>query len=335
METQKREVAVVILNYNGVEWLRKFLATTIKNSKNADIYVIDNNSFDNSIDYIKENFKEVNIIKHEENYGFCKGYNLGLKEIKSNYFVLLNNDVEVTENWIEPIIKYMNKNKEVAACQPKILDYYNKNKFEYAGAAGGFIDKNGYPFCRGRIMNTIEEDKGQYNDNIEIHWATGACLFIKSKAYKENKGLDENFFAHMEEIDLCTRLRIKKHKIMYISESKVYHAGSGTLKKESKTKTFLNFRNNLIFIHKNLYKKDFQRIFFRRIWLDSLAKLNFLLKLKINHSWSIKKAYWEFWNLNKKEYKKEKKSYNNIFSSKNIIWEYYFKRNKRFTDIFK
>jgi len=335
METQKKEVAVVILNYNGVKWLKLFLATTIKNSKNADIYVIDNNSCDNSINYIEENFKEIKIIKHKENYGFCKGYNLGLKEIKSNYFVLLNNDVEVTENWIDPIIEYMKKNKEVAACQPKILDYYNKNKFEYAGAAGGFIDRNGYPFCRGRIINTIEEDRGQYNDNIEIHWATGACLFIKSKEYKENKGLDENFFAHMEEIDLCTRLRIKKHKIMYIGKSEVYHVGSGTLKKESKTKTLLNFRNNLIFIHKNLYKKDSQRILFRRIWLDSLAKLNFLLKLKINHSCSIKKAYWEFWNLNKTKYKKEQKSSNNIFSSKNIIWEYYFKRNKKFTDIFK
>ena len=335
METQKNKIAVVILNYNGLKWLEKFLAVTIKHSGNANIYVIDNNSSDKSVNYIKENFTKVHIIQNDKNYGFCEGYNLGLKNIKSKYFVLLNNDIEVTENWIEPIIKHMDENNNVAACQPKILDYYNKNKFEYAGAAGGFIDKNGYPFCRGRILQTIEEDKGQYNDNIEIHWATGACLFIKSKLYLEANGLDKNFFAHMEEIDLCTRLRNKNYKIMYIHSSQVYHAGGGTLKKESSKKTFLNFRNNLLFMRKNLHKKNFRKIFFKRMWLDAIARLNFIFKLKISHAWAIKKAYLAFWMFNKKEYNNLPKSLENIFCDKNIIWEYYFKKKKTFTKMFK
>ena len=260
---------------------------------------------------------------------------MALKKINAKYFILLNNDIEVTENWIEPIIKKMENNQNIAACQPKILDYYNKNKFEYAGAAGGFIDKNGYPFCRGRILQTIEEDKGQYNNDIEVHWASGACLFVKSKLYLDAKGFDENFFAHMEEIDLCTRLRNKNYKIMYISSSKVYHAGGGTLKKESSKKTFLNFRNNLLFMKKNLHKKEFKKIFFRRMWLDGMARLNFILKLKISHSWAIKKAYFSFFTFNKKEYKKLPKSSKNIFCNKNIIWNYYFKKRKIFTEIFK
>ena len=231
METQKRKIktAVVILNWNGKDWLEKFLPTVVQYSKDATIIVADNGSTDDSISFLSANFPTVSIVNNKENLGFAGGYNKALNQIHAEYYVLLNSDVEVCENWISPIINLMDSDKNIAACQPKLLDFNNRSKFEYAGASGGFIDNLGYPFCRGRIFGSLEEDNGQYNDAVEVFWATGACIFVKAEAFWEVGGFDEEFFAHQEEIDLCWRLKNKGHKIMVEPSSVIYHVGGGTL----------------------------------------------------------------------------------------------------------
>lgn len=271
METQKIKTAVIILNWNGKAWLEKFLPTLQEYSQEATIFVADNASTDDSVDYVKINFPTVKIIINASNGGYAKGYNDVLKHIDSEYFVLINSDIEVTAGWLSPIIALMDNDKQIAACQPKILDYNNKNNFEYAGASGGFIDNLGYPFCRGRIFDSVEEDKGQYNDAIEVFWATGACLFVRAVHYNEVGGLDEDFFAHQEEIDMCWRLKNKGYKIMVEPKSVVYHVGGGTLNAGSPFKTHLNFRNNLFMLFKNLPTSSLFTIIPMRLVLDGVA----------------------------------------------------------------
>jgi hypothetical protein len=269
----KEKVSVVILNYNGKNWLEQFLPNVIANTTypNAEIIIADNASTDDSLAFLKTNFPNLRIVINKKNTGYAGGYNEALLQIESDYYVLLNSDVEVTPNWIEHVMHFMLQDKLMVACQPKILSYHEKDTFEYAGAAGGFLDKYGYPFCRGRIFDTCEKDTGQYNKNDEILWASGACLFIHAKTFHAVGGLDADFFAHMEEIDLCWRLNNLGYKVGYCANSSVYHVGGGTLHKSNPKKTFLNFRNNRILLHKNLSKDELKSIENRRNVLDGIA----------------------------------------------------------------
>mgnify|MGYP002629692698 FL=1 len=296
METQKIKTAVVVLNWNGKAWLEKFLANLVKHSQESTVFVADNASTDDSVDFVKSNFPSVKIIINASNGGYAKGYNDALKQIDAEYFVLINSDIEVTEDWLSPIIDLMDSDKKIAACQPKLLDYKNKAKFEYAGASGGFIDNLGYPFCRGRIFDDIEQDNGQYNDAIEVFWATGACLFVRSTSFNEVGCLDEDFFAHQEEIDLCWRLKNKGYKIMVQPKSVVYHVGGGTLNAGSPFKTHLNFRNNLFMLFKNLPTFSLFTTIPTRLLLDGVAALTFLNKPKgLKHVLAIAKAHFTFY----------------------------------------
>ncbi len=248
-----KQAAVVILNWNGKKFLEEFLPSVIKYSSDAaDIIVADNASEDDSVDFLKKNFPQVKIILNEQNYGFAEGYNKALSKVEAKYYILLNSDIEVSKDWIEPVISCMEKDEKIGACQPKIRSLHEPEMFEYAGASGGFIDKLGYPFCRGRLFHTLEKDNGQYDDKKEVFWATGACLFVRSDLYNKLGGLDSDFFAHMEEIDYCWRLKNYGYKVYVCPESIVYHVGGGTLPKAPYCKTYLNFRNNLTLLYKNL-----------------------------------------------------------------------------------
>ena len=296
METQKIKIAVVVLNWNGKAWLEKFLPNLLKNSLEATIFMADNASTDDSVDFVKNNFPNVKIIVNASNGGYAKGYNDALKQIDAEYFVLINSDIEVTEGWLSSIINLMDSDKKIAACQPKLLDYNNKNKFEYAGASGGFIDNLGYPFCRGRIFDDLEQDRGQYNDAIEVFWASGACFFVRASHFNVIGGLDEDFFAHQEEIDLCWRLKNKGYKIMVQPKSVVYHVGGGTLNAGSPFKTHLNFRNNLFMLFKNLPTSALFTTISIRLVLDGVAALTFLSKKKgLQHVLAIAKAHFIFY----------------------------------------
>ncbi|WP_027385533.1 glycosyltransferase family 2 protein [Chryseobacterium gregarium] len=289
------KLAVIILNWNGKNWLEKFLPDVIRFSQNADIYVIDNLSTDDSITFLETHYPSVGIIRNSENYGFAGGYNEGLKKINNPYYCLLNSDVEVTENWIAPVLQLFEKDPLIAAVQPKILSFDHKKHFEFAGAAGGLIDNLGYPYCRGRVFDDLEEDKGQYNDETEIFWASGCCLFIRSEDFWEQNGFDERFFAHQEEIDLCWRLINSGKKIFYTGKSAVYHVGGGTLNKQSPQKTFLNIRNNLSMMLKNLPFPRLIGILFLRLCLDGLAAAYFGYKYGIAHFWAVGRAHSSFY----------------------------------------
>lgn len=335
------KVAVVILNWNGKDFLEKFLPNVINNSPEGSVYVADNASSDDSITLLKEKFPAVKIVINESNGGFAKGYNDALKKVEAEYYILLNSDVEVSPNWIEPIIKLMDVDRNIAACQPKILDYNNKNKFEYAGAAGGFIDKYGYPFCRGRIFSEIEEDSNQYNDIREIFWATGACMFVRSSVYHNLGGFDEDYFAHMEEIDLCWRMKNTGHKIFVVPSSVVYHVGGGTLNKINPRKTYLNFRNNLITLLKNDQSGFLFFKFIYRLYLDGIAGIVFTLKGDFKHCIAIIKAHFAIYGSLGKTVRKRKefKRRNNFSPSKtqilnnNIVFLHQLKKVKRFSEI--
>lgn len=293
------KVAVVILNWNGCEMLRSFLPSVIRCSEaeGAVVYVADNGSTDKSVETVRNEFPSARVIVLPENHGFAEGYNLALQQVQARYVVLLNSDVEVTEHWLSPLIDYMDAHPEVAACQPKIRSWLHKEEFEYAGAAGGFIDRYGYPFCRGRILGVVEKDNGQYDTVLPVFWATGAALFIRSEDYREAGGLDGRFFAHMEEIDLCWRLRARGRKIVCIPQSKVYHVGGATLKKENPRKTFLNFRNNLVMLYKNLPAEELQAVMRIRAVLDYVAALSFLLKGQFSNAWAVVRARRAFHSL--------------------------------------
>lgn len=301
-----QKVAVVILNWNGKDFLEKFLPIVISHSPVGSVYVADNASTDDSVKLLQTKFPEVNIVINDSNGGFAKGYNDALKKIEAEYYVLLNSDVEVTPNWIEPIIKLMDSDKTIAACQPKLLAYHDKNKFEYAGASGGFIDKYGYPFCRGRIFTELEEDKAQYNDTREVFWATGACMFVRASVYHELNGFDDDYFAHMEEIDLCWRMRNTGRTVYVVPESVVYHVGGGTLNKSNPRKTFLNFRNNLITLLKNDQSAFLFVKFLFRLKLDGVAGIVFVLKGDFSHCWAIVKAHFSVYKSFSKTIEKRK-----------------------------
>ena len=291
-----KKVAVVILNYNGRTFLEKFLPNVIENTGNAaDIIVADNASTDDSVLFMEQTFPEIRLIRNKTNGGFSTGYNLALRQVEAQYYVLLNSDIEVTPNWIEPIIKLMDSDPMIAACQPKILSYFDKNRFEYAGAGGGFIDRFGYPFCRGRLFQSIEMDEGQFNDTIEVFWASGACMFVRAELFHKYGGLDDDFFAHMEEIDFCWRLKNQGYKIMYCSGSTVFHIGGGTLPKISSRKTYLNFRNNLSLLYKNLPDSYLYYIIILRLFLDGLASIKFLFQGGIGDFFAVLREHSHFY----------------------------------------
>ncbi|MCR4766158.1 MAG: glycosyltransferase family 2 protein [Bacteroidaceae bacterium] len=289
------KVAIVILSWNGSDMLRSFLPSVIKYSQGeTDIVVADNGSEDETLKLLATSFTSIKVISLDKNYGFAEGYNRALQEVEAEYVVLLNSDVEVTEHWLSPLVSFMDAHPEVAACQPKIRSYRNKTYFEYAGAAGGFLDCYGYPFCRGRILNTVEQDKGQYDSPMRVFWATGAAMLIRLKDYREMGGLDDRFFAHMEEIDLCWRLNARGREVWCIPESTVYHMGAATLKRENPRKTFLNFRNNLLMLYKNLPDAELRSVMRKRYFLDYLAVVSFLVKGQLANAKAVcqaRKAY--------------------------------------------
>lgn len=337
------KTAVVILNWNGKNFLEEFLPTMIKNTSNADIIVADNQSTDNSIEFLKSNFEDIRIIINHENGGFAKGYNDALGEIEGqyDYYVLINSDIEVTLGWLDPLVKLLDENDEVAGAQPKVRSFHRKEYFEHAGASGGFIDKNYYPFCRGRIFDEVERDVGQYDNQKEVFWTTGACMIVRSKIYHELKGLDEDFFAHMEEIDFCWRAKKRGYSFYVEPRSLVYHVGGGTLNYENPRKTFLNFRNSLYTIHKNHNGFLFTKILWRLI-LDGVAGVKFLSALKFKHFGAVLKAHFTYYvqigTLNKKrrEIKKESQHFNSAgLYDASILWAYFFKGIKSFKGLNK
>ncbi|MEZ4969854.1 MAG: glycosyltransferase family 2 protein [Flavobacteriaceae bacterium] len=330
-------IAVVILNWNGEALLEKFLPSVTEFSDQADIYVADNASTDGSVAFLKRKYPKIGILQNSCNGGYAKGYNDALPHIDADIYCLLNSDVEVSKGWLDPIIKEFENNPSASIVQPKILDYKNKTHFEYAGAAGGFIDKFGYPFCRGRIFNELEADKGQYNDVKEIFWATGACMFIKKEVFLELNGFDEDYFAHQEEIDLCWRAKNKGHHVFYVGASEVYHLGGSTLSSMNPQKTFLNFRNSLYSLVKNLPgQKIFPRVLLRLV-LDGLAGLNFIFQGRFRHSLAIMQAHFSFYKNFRSIYKKREKTYfmANYYTLKSIVWAYYINHIKFFNNLVK
>ncbi|TBW28418.1 glycosyltransferase family 2 protein [Gramella sp. KN1008] len=331
------KVAVVILNWNGRSLLEQFLPSVITHSPEATIYVADNASTDESVKFLKSVYPGVKIIQNDRNAGYAGGYNLALKSVEEEIHILLNSDVEVTANWLKPIIEVFENEPDTAAVQPKILDYRKKDYFEYAGAAGGYIDKYGYPFCRGRIFQELEEDHGQYNDDQYIFWASGACLAVRKSAYQEVGGLDEDFFAHQEEIDLCWRLQNKAYKIKYVGNSHVFHVGGATLQNMNPKKTFFNFRNSLFLLLKNVEGSKVYQILFIRMLLDGLAGIKFLLEGKFNHFFAILDAHASFYQYFRKIRKKRPKSF--IFSKYHIIpsivFSHFVLKKNKFTELLK
>ena len=330
METQPK-IAVVILNYNGQHWLEQFLGDVVLKSPEAEMYVADNASTDKSVAYVQENHPLVKIIQNPKNDGYAGGYNLALANICADYYVLLNSDIEVTGNWLPPVIQLMEGDKNIAACQPKIKSFHQKEYFEYAGACGGFIDHLGYPFCRGRIFDTLEKDEKQYEEAREVFWATGACLFVRATHFHEVGGLDADFFAHMEEIDLCWRLQNSGNSIWVQPESTVYHVGGGTLQSGSTFKTYLNFRNNLFMLYKNLEHPT--PIIFKRLLLDGLAGLKFLSEGKLIHTWAIVRAHFAFYGAINHLKKKRAQTFNAALYPKSILVSYYLQGKKKFSDL--
>ncbi|WP_311442109.1 glycosyltransferase family 2 protein [Hoylesella enoeca] len=336
------KLAIVILNWNGRAMLAEYLPTVIEYSRNeAVVYVADNASTDDSMQLIHDKFKGCETILLDQNYGFAEGYNRALKQIEADYYLLLNSDVEVTHHWLTPLLEFMDAHPDVAACQPKLLSECDKDSFEYAGAAGGYLDRYGYPFCRGRIFNTIEPDSGQYDYNTEILWATGACLLIRSRDYWDAGGLDARFFAHSEEIDLCWRLRLMGRKIYCIPDSRVYHVGGGTLPKSNSMKTFLNFRNNLTMLYKNLPENELRSVMRIRWFLDYLAALQMLfLNRNIGDCKAIFRARKAFkkWLPEFKEDRAEiqrRRIIGRVVERRpySILWQYYVRGRHRFSEL--
>ena len=322
-----KKIAVVILNWNGKSWLEKFLPTVLKYSESAQIYVVDNASTDDSVLFLENNFPSVKVIQNAQNSGFAGGYNEGLKQVEEEIYCLLNSDVEVTEGWLEPVLNLFQKNQEIAAIQPKILSYDKKNYFEFAGAGGGLIDNLGYPYCRGRVFDDLEEDKGQYDDETEIFWASGCCFFIRKRDFWLADGFDERFFAHQEEIDLCWRLINLGKKIFYTGKSTIYHVGGGTLNKQNPRKTFLNIRNNLSMLVKNL---PFGALFWvipLRLALDVVAGIYLAYKEGISHLWAVFKGhlgfYTQFLESFRRRTKFQKKNY---YQTKYLVFRYFIKK---------
>ena len=336
------KVAIVILNWNGQAMLEKYMPSVLQYSKDeATVYVADNASTDQSMEMLRQHFPGVKLIQLEKNWGFAEGYNKALKQVDAEYYLLLNSDIEVTHHWLTPMTEYLDNHPDVAACQPKLLSIFDKDRFEYAGASGGYLDHFGYPFCRGRIFETVEEDNGQYDYATDILWATGAALMIRSKDYWEAGGLDGRFFAHNEEIDLCWRLRIRGRRIVCLPESYVYHVGGGTLPKGNPMKTFLNFRNNLTMLYKCLPEEDLKSVMRWRWWLDYLAAWEMLiLKRNVGDFRAVYRARRAFkrW---RKDFEADRKAIQASRVAKEIperrafslLWQYYVKGRKTFAQL--
>lgn len=335
-----KRVAIVILNWNGERMMRQYLPGVVRFSADADIYIADNASTDNSVEMLRAEFPMCKLILFDCNWGFAEGYNKALKQIDADYFILLNSDIEVTEGWLKPIISYMDANPDVAACQPKIISIHNRRCFEYAGACGGFVDKYGYPFCRGRIFDAVEEDNGQYDSIIDVLWATGAALVIRKNDYESVGGLDARFFAHNEEIDLCWRLRIMGRRICCVPQSVVYHVGGGTLPKGNPRKTYLNFRNNLTMLYKCLPEKELKTVMRMRCLLDYVAALQMLLKGNWGDFKAVVKARRDY-NRWKADFTADRDAIHkntkcDIVTEQipiSILWQYYFKGIKKYSDL--
>lgn len=331
------KTAVVILNWNGKSFLQQFLPGLIACTEDdAEIIVADNASTDDSIRFMNEHFPDIRLICNSENGGFAKGYNDALKQVVSEYYILLNSDVEVTPGWVKPLEKLMDTDENIAACQPKILSFYERNKFEYAGAAGGFIDRLGYPFCRGRLFMSMEEDHGQYNDEMDIFWATGACMMVRSEVFHRYGGLDEDFFAHMEEIDFCWRIKNYGFSVKYCPGSLVYHVGGGTLPKSSARKTYLNFRNNFSLLYKNLPGSKIFPVFASRLLLDGIAAIKFLADGGFRDFIAVIRAHFAFYRrlpaLHRKRRLHPHPNTGQIYK-KSLVMEYYLRGKKKFTDL--
>lgn len=331
------KVAVVILNWNGKKFLEEFLPGVIEFSKDhAEVIIADNASVDGSVEYLREQHPGIRIIRFDRNHGFATGYNLALRQVEADYYVLLNSDIRVTENWIPPIISLMEQDPLIAACQPKIRSFHEPSRFEYAGAAGGFIDKYGYPFCRGRLFQYVEEDQGQYDDAREVFWATGACMFVRARVFHEVGGLDDHFFAHMEEIDFCWRLKNNGYKVMFSPGSVIYHIGGGTLPKNNARKTYLNIRNNIIMLYKNLERDRLVKVFIVRIILDWVAAFKFLVDGGVRDMWAVTRAHLHILrNLRKLRKKREKIHHRRVSGIYwgNVVVEHYLRRKNLFTQL--
>jgi GT2 family glycosyltransferase len=334
--------AIVILNWNGLGYLKMFLGSVVKHTTDNEtlICVADNGSSDGSPEWVADNFPDVKLIRFDKNHGFAGGYNLAINQLDARYFVLLNSDIEVTEGWLQPLVSFMESNPDVASCQPKILSYNQKDHFEYAGAAGSFIDKYGYPFCRGRIFNNIEKDTGQYDSQIDIFWSSGACMIVRGDAWRKCDGFDAGFFAHMEEIDLCWRFNKAGYRVSYIPGSVVYHAGGGSLPYNSPFKTYLNFRNNLFLLYKNLPDNKLHTTLFIRKLLDGLSAIRFLLKGDPGNYRSVWIAHIEYYK-HKSDLKEKRKMVKKLevihspakILNKSIVFEFYVKGNKTYNSL--
>lgn len=329
-----KKLAVVILNWNGEALLRQFLPTTLAHSPQGSVYVIDNASTDASVEVLKTEFPQVTLIQNEANFGYAKGYNEGLKQIDAEILCLLNSDIEVTEGWLEEVMQVFTEKEHIAAIQPKILDFKRKTHFEYAGAAGGFIDKYGFPFCRGRIFHQVEEDKNQYLSE-EIFWASGACLFVRKSVFDQLKGFDDDFFAHQEEIDLCWGIHHLGKKVYFCSNSVVYHIGGATLSASNPQKMYLNFRNGLYLLLKNLPGEVlFHRIFMRMLW-DGIAGVHFLWQGKPKFTWAIVRAHFSFYRNFFHFYRKREKTISDYHLVKSIVFLFFIKNKNLFSDLKK
>lgn len=336
------KLAIVILNWNGAKMLRQYLPSVLEYSRDeAVVYVADNASTDESITLLKELFPEVKLILLEKNWGFAEGYNKALEQVDAEYYLLLNSDIEVTKGWLTPLLAFMDAHAEVAACQPKLLSIYQRDSFEYAGACGGYLDRYGYPFCRGRVFDVVEKDQGQYDEPAKIHWATGAALLVRARIYKEVGGLDGRFFAHQEEIEMCWRMRIRGYQLYCLPESKVYHVGGGTLPKSNPMKTYLNFRNNLTMLYKCLPEKDLKPVMRSRWFLDYLAAFQtLLLKRNVGDFKAIFRARRDFkcW---RRDFKNDRQqiqqsrvaAHDAEFAPFLLLWRYYAKGCKTFSQL--
>ncbi len=333
------KAAIVILNWNGKKLLGEFLPVLLRYTDvgKTEIVVADNGSTDTSVLFVKDKFPQVRVIELGANYGFAGGYNRALKQVDSTYYVLLNSDVEVTEGWLDTLIRFMDENPGTGACMPKIRSFREKTKFEYAGASGGFIDKYGYPFCRGRIFNNTEEDHGQYDTPVKVFWTSGACMMIRSEVYWQTGGLDEDFFAHMEEIDLCWRMQRAGYNAYVIPSAMVYHVGGASLHEANPQKTYLNFRNDLFILYKNLPDNRLCKVLFVKLILDGVAALKFLASLQPTHHLAVWRAHFYFWRHLKKLRVKRKlvnrlpeRNISGIYK-KNIVFQYYIKGIRTFS----
>jgi hypothetical protein len=334
-----KTIAIVILNWNGEKFLKQFLPGVVKHSLvpnfNVEVIIADNGSTDGSVVWLQTNFPNIRLIQLDKNYGFTGGYNLALKQVNADYYLLLNSDIEVPDGWLIPLAKFMDTTPTAAACMPKLISYSNRDEFEYAGAAGGYLDFFGYPFCRGRILNVIEKDQGQYDDTKEIFWATGACLLVRAKEFWNAGGLDDDFFAHMEEIDLCWRLKRQGYSIWCVGTSKVFHVGGGTLSTDNPRKVYFNHRNNLVMLTKNLSRKSFMPVLIFRLFLDGFSGLAYAMGGKPKFTWSVVKAHLYFYKTffftvkKRRDFKMPKIS----LYRKSILFQFFVMRRKQYSQL--